>query len=156
MAIEYHLDLGGPMSADTVGEVFAQTAAAQGMLDDDQHRFDRDGAVLRSHQLVSVHASEPSVYLPVVEGLFGFTPAAFVIFRVQAHDDPVEQRQDMIRLVAAVLKALAGNAWLAFGGEISRLVRLDGRVTVSADDDFWLPEVLALLPPHDRATLPNA
>lgn len=155
MATEYGLQLGAPATADEVAAVFARAAAAQRLTEADAARFERPGALLRSGVLVSVSRSSPLPFPHPVEEEFGFVPAVHVLFRFDSSADPLEQRRDMIRLVTAALTAFPGDAMLAFGGETVQVLRRDGRLTISERDDFWIPAVVALLPPHDRASLPN-
>jgi hypothetical protein len=61
----------------------------------------------------------------------------------------------MIGLVTAALTTVAGDAVVRFNGEVVWLLRAGGLLTVSDRDDFWQPDLLALLPPaYTRASLP--
>jgi hypothetical protein len=155
MATEYGFELGGPATADEVAGVFARTAAAHGLTEQDGVRFNRPGADLLSGALVSVSAPSPLPFPHPVETEFGFAPAVHVLFRFLSSRDSREQEQDMIRLVVSVLAAFPGDALLAFAGELVWLLRRGGRLTISKDGDFWIPELMALLPSHDRAHLPT-
>jgi hypothetical protein len=155
MAAEYGLDLGAPMTAEQVGDVLIRTAIADGLIAPDDAKFEVPGSSLRSGLLVVVGPESPLPFPDPVETTFGFLPVVGVLFRFDSDYEPIAQRCDMIRLTAAVLSALPGDAFLAYAGETTRLVRLNGQVTISADDPFWVPEVLGFLPPHDVAVLPN-
>ena len=155
MATEYGLDVGAPMTADGVGAVLARATAALQLAERTENGFDPPGALLRSGLLVSACPSEPAPFPDPVQRTFGFVPTADVVFRFDSLGDPDDQRRDMVALTAAVLAALPGNARLAHGGEITQLLRLDGKLTISREVLFWTPETEALLPPHDRADLPN-
>jgi hypothetical protein len=154
MTADYVLDLGGPMTPHAVRDVLARTAVADGLAASGV-RFEPPGAVLRSGVLVAVGDRRPLPYPHPVEEAFGFTPSAGVLFRPARDTDPEVQVLDMVRLTVALLDALPGDAYLAFEGEITYLVRRAGELTITPDDDFWRPEVAALLPPHHRAPLPN-
>jgi hypothetical protein len=70
--------------------------------------------------------------------------------------DAYDRTEDiMVRLTVAVLATLSGDAYLGFEGEIIHLVRTKGKLTITPDESLWTPETEALLPPHDRAELPN-
>lgn len=61
----------------------------------------------------------------------------------------------MIRLVVAVLDKLPGAALLDFAGETVWLLRRGDRLTINDASDMWTPELLAGLPPYERAPLPD-
>jgi hypothetical protein len=150
MAIEYSLELNGS-DAEQVADLLAHAAA--GSADGDFHG---DGAVLDSGVLVAVSASTPLPFPDPVEQALGVTPAVHVLFRFDKDTDPAAQRTDMVRLVAAVLTAIPGDAVLTFAGEVVWLLRKGGQLTISDRDGFWTPETTALLPGHhDRASLPD-
>ena len=154
MTINHGLDMGAPATADQVGDALAEAAIAQNLVTTGT-RFELPGARLRNGLFIVNVASTPLPFPDPVEEEFGFAPTANVVFHPDQDADPIEQRQDMIRLVVAVLAAVPGDAWLAFEGEITRLVRVAGKLTISMEDGFWVPEVVDLLPAHDRAPLPN-
>lgn len=155
MATEFGFELAGPATAGEVADVYARTGTALGLVEDDEVRFTRPGAELRSGVLVVVTAATPLPFPDPVEKVFGFAPAVNTLFRFDKVADPIEQKKDMLRLVVAVLGVFPGDALLEFAGEISRLVRRHGRFVISDDSDFWIPELVSLLPPHDQAQLPN-
>lgn len=155
MTTTYTLDLGDPMTVQEVDDALAGAAVADGLAEAPDTRFARPGAVLRSDLLVSVSAREPLPFRHAVDEVFGFTPKVGVLFRPSRGGDLVEQRRDMVRLTAAVLATAPGDAYLAFEGEITYLLRRKGHLMITPDESFWTPETEALLPPHDRADLPN-
>jgi hypothetical protein len=154
MATEYGFEMSEPATADKVTGVFTHAAVALG-LTEEEVRFEPPGMRLRSGVLVAITASTPLPFPDPVEEEFGFAPAVGVLFRFLSSRDSLEQEQDMIRLVVAALAALSGDALLDFAGEIVWLLRRGGRLTISKGGDFWIPELVDLLPPHDRARLPN-
>lgn len=135
--------------------VFARTAALHRLVEHDEVRFTRPGAGLRSGVLVVVNSATPLPFRDPVEKVFGFVPAVSTVFRFGKVADPVEQKKDMVCLVVAVLGVFAGDALLEFAGENSRLLRRQGRLVISEDSDFWVPELVSLLPPHEQARLPH-
>ena len=154
MVTEYVFEMGEPATPDEVAGVFARAAVAQGLAEDGV-RFNRPGAVLRSGVLVSVAGSTPLPFPDPVEEEFGFAPAVHVSFRFDRVTDERPQEQDMVRLVVAVLAALSGDALLTYAGELPWLLRRNGRLTISERGDIWTPDLLVLLPAHDRAPLPT-
>jgi len=155
MAIEYGFELGAPATADDVAGVLAHTAAAHGLTEAPGARFDGEGTRLRSGVLVLASASTALPFPDPVEAEFGFAPAVHVLFRFDKFTDPAAQREDMTRLVTALLASVAADAVLMFEGEIVWLLRRNGQLTISERGDFWTPELAALLPQHDRASLPS-
>jgi hypothetical protein len=143
------------MTARAVGGVVARAAAVERQAATPGAPFEPPGTCLRSGLLVVISDRRPLPYPHPVEEAFGFTPAAGVLFRPDRDTDPVVQVLDVVRLTAAVLDALPGDAYLAFEGEITHLLRKGGQLTITADDRLWTPATEALLPPHDRAELPN-
>lgn len=153
MAIEYSFELDGSTDAEQVSRLMADTAAAEGLIG--AAAFGRTGDWLDSGVLVAVSASAELPFPDPVEHL-GFTPQVDVLFRYDKDvEDVMRQRRDMVRLVTAVLNAVRADAVLTFAGEIVLLLRIRGQLTIGNQDDFWTPEIQALLPqPHDRASLP--
>jgi len=155
MATEYGFELGEPATVGQVLETLARTAVACGMSEPDDVGFGGPGAHVRGGMLVSVVESTPQPYVAPVERTFGFASVLNVLFRFDKFGDSAGQRDDMVRLVVAVLADVVGDAVLEFAGENVWLLRREGRLVVDVDGGFWTPELLALLPPHDRAELPD-
>ena len=155
MATEFSFELSEPVTALQLGQVLASTIANTDMAEQPPHwnggRFDQ---YLASWVWVASGASGSLPFPDPLQELFGFTAAARVLFRLEG-DDRLDQKRDMLRLVAAVLDAFPGDAWLAYAGEITYLLRSKGRLTIDMDLEWWPPEVTDLLPPHDVAPLPN-
>ncbi len=135
MALEYGFDLGGPVEVDEVAALFDRT--------------------LSSALLVVVRSATRLPFPDPVEEEYGFAPSVHVLFRLDTFADLAAQRRETVELVAAALTAFSCDALLRFNGEVVWLVRTGGRLTVSDRDDLWRPELLALLPAHERAPLPN-
>jgi hypothetical protein len=150
MAIEYGFELGGPATAGQVAGILADAAAS---LADGEPGG--PSLHLRSGVRVVTTGSTPPPFPDPVEEEFGFAPAVHVLFRFDKFTDPLVQREDMTRLVAALLRALPADAVLTFESEIVWLLRRNGQLTISERGDFWTPDMVALLPQHDRASLPT-
>jgi len=150
MAIEYGFELGGPATADQVAGILAD--AATSLADDEPGG---SGLRLRSGVRVVTTGSTPPPFPDPVEQEFGFAPAVHVLFRFDKFTDPLAQREDMTRLVVALLRSVPTDAVLTFESEIVWLLRRNGQLTISERGDFWTPDMVALLPQHDRASLPN-
>src|SRR5690606_4266207 len=90
---------------------------------------------------------------PVTEEL-GFNPTVDVTFRL-AKDAASPQQDQVVGLVAGLLRRVPGDAVLHYLGEHLWLVRRDGELVVNERPDFWSPERLAMLPtPFRRAHVP--
>ena len=59
----------------------------------------------------------------------------------------------MVRRVGAVLADVDGDALFLFARERTRLARIGGLLTVNTATDFWTPELVDPLPPHELADL---
>jgi hypothetical protein len=91
----------------------------------------------------------------VVEQSFGFAPTVRVAFsRGTADHRDLDQQDDIVRLVAALLDALPGDAVLMFlESDEAWLLRRGADLSVSEIDDRWPPHRQALLPrPCRRAS----
>lgn len=153
MAIEYGLELNGA-DADRVSGLLARVAIMT-RLASRELNISGSSAVLDSGVLVAASATTPLPFPDPIEQELGVTSTVHVLFRFAKDTDPAKQRQDMVRLVSAVLREIEGDVVLTFAGEIVWLLRKDGQLTISDRDDFWTPDILALLPRvYDRANLP--
>ena len=83
----------------------------------------------------------------------GFSPTVDVGFRMDKFTDMSAQKDDMIRLVSTMLDRVPGDAVLHFQYEQVWLLRHNGEVTLSEEDDIWPPQRLAAVhQPYRRAT----
>lgn len=156
MATEYTF-LIGDTDAQQVSDALNHAAKSAGLVGQEWQdlRSDGHGARLTSGLLVAVSTPSPLPFPDPVEEELGFAPTADVLFRYYTHADGPRQRNDMIRLVSAVLNDTVGDAMLAFAGEVLHLLRKDDKLKISDRDDFWTPEIIALLPqPYERAHFP--
>ena len=81
---------------------------------------------------------------PVTTAL-GSAPTVMITFRLNKTGRIPEQQGDMIRLMCVLLSRVPGNAMLHRELETIWLLRRDGEVTVTEQDDIWPPRRLALL-----------
>lgn len=153
MAIEYGLDING-INPERISDLFARAVTAAGLADQELS-FGGSGAVLDSGVLVIVSAASPLPFPDPIEQALGVTPTTDVLFRFDKDTDPARQRHDMVLLASAVMRETPRDVVLLFAGEIVWLVRKNGHLTINDEDEFWIPEVVELLPrPYDRANLP--
>jgi hypothetical protein len=156
MAITYSIEIGSPATTADVSDVLARTIDARQLaMAGHGSRLDGDGTALVGGGLVSAHTRSPLPFPDPKEEVFGFVPVVFVSFRMTHPEFIIEQKHDMVILLAAALAGVDGDAWFGFQGEITYLTRIAGRIAVDTGKDFWTPGLLALLPPHDSAVLEN-
>jgi hypothetical protein len=154
MAIEYTLALGTPLTTAQVAGELHQAAQALGLFDatvtpelllDDvgRSRFDTR---------IQVVDANPRPWNAVIEDL-GFTPTVRVEFRLDKFTDMADQKDDMIRLVSDLLDRVPGDAVLHFQYEQIWLLRRNGELSLSEQEDIWPPQRLAAVhQPYRRAT----
>ncbi|MFC5744530.1 SitI3 family protein [Actinomadura rugatobispora] len=135
MAIDYALELACPEPADRVARVLPQTRLPSGLL-------------------VMAGERSPLPFPDPVEEQFGFTPTVHVLFRLDMLEDGARQRRDMIRLATTILDRFDGPALLTFAGEITWLLRRNGKLMISDRDDFWPPLPPLPPPPPPRTHTP--
>lgn len=150
MAMGYSFKLGPPATVAEVAGAMAGVDVPR-MAEAGEGRFDGDGVYLDSAGFVIAYAATPLPFLDPVEESFGFVPAVTVGFRLNKGWSMRRQDHDFVGLVAAVLTDVEGDAVFVFEGEYVELVRIGGRITVNTAVDFWTPDLLALLPPHELA-----
>jgi hypothetical protein len=156
MAIEYILKLNGA-DAEQVAHLLTHAATVAGLVDKatGTPSFGRTGDWLDSGVLVGAGTVTPPPFPDPIEEELGFTATVSVLFRLTSAADLAKQGHDMVRLVSVLLNELRGDAVLMFAGELVWLLRKGGQLTISNRDDFWRPDLLALLPrPFERASLP--
>ena len=155
MALDYHYELGTPETPRHVAEVLL-AAGHRADLIDRSVTVDQvlQGWTTTHWTWFRVRDGRTAFPWNVVEESFGFAPTVTVAFRLQGDHPTYLQQDDLIRLVAALLEAVPGDAVLMFdASDDAWLLRRDGDLAVSADDDRWPARRLALLPgPYRRAT----
>lgn len=156
MAIEYSFNLNGA-DAEQVSDLLKHAAAAAGLVDQSagEPSFGRTGDWLDSGLLVGAATRSPLPFPDPVAKELGFETTVSVLFRFNSALDVEKQKHDMVRLVSVLLNEIRGDAVLMFAGEVVWLLRKGGQLTISDRDDFWQPDVRALLPQsYERASLP--
>jgi len=156
MAIEYVLELTGA-DVDNVAHLLTRTATNAGLVDQagGEPNVGGTGDWLDSGVFLRAVANPPLPFRDPIEKKLGIAPTTSVLFRFTTADDPVRQTHDMVRLVSVLLTEIRGDAALLFNGDVVWLLRKGGQLTISNEDDFWEPDLQALLPqPFDRASLP--
>lgn len=154
MAIDYDLDCATRSTAAEVAGrllgigrdvgVFDPAVTCEGLT---------EGTVTRLGTWVRVLGHGPChPWHPVVAGL-GFTPTLTVAFRMAKGVEVSDQQDDMLRLIMPLLARVDGDAVLHFQFEQIWLLRRNGELTLSEEDDLWRPRRLALVPgPFRRQT----
>lgn len=85
---------------------------------------------------------------------FGIERAAQVGLQVDATQAFAPQVGDLLVLTTGLLERLAGDAVLHFEYDVVWLLRQDGRLYLSDNDELWRPERLGLVrQPYQRAPL---
>jgi hypothetical protein len=156
MAIDYSFDVNGA-DAEQVAGTLKHAAAAARLVDHEagEPGFGPAGNWLDSGLFVGAAAKAPLPFPDPVAEELGFETTVSVLFRLNSALDVEKQKHDMVRLVAAMLTELRGDAVLMFAGELVSLLRKGGQLTISNRDDFWAPDLRALLPqPYERVSLP--
>ncbi|WP_049571566.1 SitI3 family protein [Streptomyces sp. SBT349] len=147
MSVTYKVALRTPATPRSVMAALLAAAAPSGLV---EPRDARRGT-LRDGGWVDVEAAEPDPPDPVRRA-FGFTPTVEVYVGLAPFGEVGDG--DVVRLVLGLLERVAGDAVLHVHHEEVYLVRRDGRLTVSDDDDLWPPARLAWLPhPRERGPL---
>ena len=101
---------------------------------------------------IQVVDANPRPWNAVIEDL-GFTPTVRVEFRLDKFTDMSDQKDDMIRLVSDLLDRIPGDAVLHFQYEQIWLLRRNGELSLSEQDDIWPSQRLAAVhQPFRRAT----
>ena len=136
----------GHEMAATVSEI----TSARGLIGHGSDSFEGDGRTLTSGVLVQVGPKTPSPFNPVQDD-FGFTPRVLITFRLSNVEDSARQQDDMVRVVAGVLKSIDGDAILHFQYDLVWLLRRHGKIIISDRDTIWSQRRIDLLgQPHER------
>src|SRR5436309_1731532 len=146
MAVSYDLEMATALSPDQVARELLDAARLLGLFDASvtAEQILRDGAVTPLRTWIRIYERRPAAWAPVVTDL-GITPTVAAGFGLYKHDKIPEQQDDMIRLVAALLERIPGDALLS-GMDTIWLLRRNGDLTANEQDDSWPPHRLALLP----------
>ena len=156
MAIEYSLVLGTEESGQLVAEVLRDAGCSADLWATTSATVNDvlSGCATSRGTWIRVIERTPLPPYNPEEDSFGFTPSVFVMFRLGHKYDYELQDDDMIRLVAALLDGVPGDAVLYQDTEDEVwLLRRHGELSVRENSDVWPEHRLALLtPPYRRAT----
>ncbi|MFG2436844.1 SitI3 family protein [Streptomyces sp. NPDC048508] len=157
MAIEYDLDCATRLPSIALAERLADAGKKTGVFDaaaSGQAVVNlRVGVLTRLGTWVCVTASGPLHPRHTIVSGLGFTPTVGVGFRLAKGVEVSAQQDDMIQLVAPLLEEVDGDAVLHCQLEAIWLLRRDGELILSGDDDLWRFQRLALVaPPYRRET----
>ncbi|MFI1565565.1 SitI3 family protein [Streptomyces sp. NPDC020490] len=154
MAIEYDLDCATDLSANEVAAHLEEVGKETGVLDASvtAERLVEGAATRRGTWITVVTPRPPQPWHPIVIDL-GFAPTVDVAFRMDKGVEVSDQQDDMIRLVAPLLRRVDGDAVLHFQFEQVWLLRRNGELSLSEEDDLWRPGRLSLMTqPYHRET----
>jgi hypothetical protein len=154
MAIDIDLECATKLSAAEVATRLYEIGRRTGVLDTsvtpEQLEEGTDARLGTWVRVIQKRA--PHSWHPVVADL-GFTPTVIVAFRMAKHVEVSDQQDDMLRLVLPLLEQLDGDAVLHYQFETIWLLRKDGELTLSENDDLWRPHRLPLVTqPYRRET----
>ncbi|MFI5584445.1 SitI3 family protein [Amycolatopsis sp. NPDC051758] len=154
MAISYSLELAARSSSETVASEIRDVATGLGLFDPavTAEKVLEQGAATKNGTWIRVVGTKPRPWNPVSADL-GFTPTVSIAFQLDKERDISEQQDDVIRLVSGLLARVGGDAVLHHQFEEIWLLRRDGVLTVSEQQDIWPPQRLAALSqPFHRQT----
>lgn len=147
MAISYSLAIATPSDARALALSLSQAASALSLLGATTPEAFLDGADLAQGTWVLVAPMNPRPWNPVVADL-GFTPTAWVAFRLTKESSSERQVDDVLRLSVGLLDRVTGDAVLHREYEEILLLRRSGRLTLSERDELWTPERLGAVSPR--------
>jgi len=155
MAISYDLEYATDSPAAEVAAQLAEVGKGIGVFDatvDPELLLD-PGANTRHGTWIRVtEVRPPQSWHPVVADL-GFTPTVSTVFRMAKNVEVSEQQDDMLRLVLALLERIDGDAVLHYQYESIWLLRKNGELSLSGNDDLWRPHRIHLVTqPYRRET----
>ncbi|WP_329133559.1 SitI3 family protein [Streptomyces sp. NBC_01476] len=110
------------------------------------------GAVSERGTWIRVVATRPQPWSPVVTDL-GIMPSVRVAFVFDKEADLSGQEDDVITVVAGLLRQVPGDAVLLFHDETIWLLRRGDDLSLNERNDLWPPRRLAVVSqPYRRAT----
>jgi len=154
MAVEYSLFL--KTSASALDIAMGLARAVSGRLEHDDAPIVKQlldpGVDITDGLWVRILPGMPSQRHPVVTDL-EFTPTVRIAYRMDKFRDLQQQTDTMVRLTAALLAALPGDAALTWDLEQVWLLRRNGDLALNERDDLWTPRRQAFMSlPYRRAT----
>ncbi|PWI17433.1 hypothetical protein DI272_27185 [Streptomyces sp. Act143] len=155
MAISYDLDCATETSTAEVAARLAEIGRGIGVFDATvtPELLVDPGANTRHGTWIRVaRQGTPHPWHPVVADL-GFTPTVSAAFRMAKDTEISDQQDDMLRLVLALLEQIDGDAVLHYQYEAIWLLRKDGELSLSENDDLWRPHRIPFVTrPYRRET----
>lgn len=153
MAIEFTFEISTPMPAAEVSAALTSTAHDFGLLEQQvTPQQVLEGVVATTGTWIRVREQKPEPWQTIPAAL-GFSPTVAVRFRLDKEADIPHQQDVIVRLTAALLRDVPGDAVLHREMETAWLVRKGNDTTLNERDDLWTLERLALIPsPYRRAT----
>ena len=153
MAIEFTFEISTPLSAAEVAATLTSTAQGFELL---EHQVTPQqvlvGVVAGTGTWIRVREQKPEPWQTIPAAL-GFSPTVAVRFRLDKGTDIPHQQDTIIRLTAALLGDIPGDAVLHREMETAWLLRKGDDITLNERDDLWTVERLAMIPPpYRRAT----
>lgn len=148
MAISYSLDIAAPVNVRQIAQEILHAARSLGLID--AHASPDsflDGADLTRGTWVRVTEAKVQAWNPVVTDL-GFTPTAWLVFRLDKEVPLDPQVDDLMRLSVGLLDLVSGDAVLHRDFEDILLLRRSGQLLLNERDDLWTPQRLAAVRPR--------
>lgn len=156
MALDYYLRIATDWSAAGVGRVVRETAESHGMIGS-PNTLDGKGDTIALGMGIWVVASRPASEHST-STMLGLAPSTvvvvFSVYKGGAWEDTEAQEDAMVGIVAGVLAAVPGDAFLDSDYEVLWLVRRGDDLSLHEDDRVWTPRRLAMITqPFRRATI---
>jgi hypothetical protein len=154
MALTFSLDLATPASTVAVSRALHEAAREAELFDTSvtpEQLLDK-GAVTTTGTWTRVIEASPKPWHPIITDL-GFTPTVAVVFRLDKENNIAGQQDDVVRFTSGILTRIAGDAVLHRELETIWLLRRNGEISISEQDDLWPSRRIAALSlPYRRAT----
>ena len=141
MAISYDLECAAESSAADVAARLAEIGRGLGMFDATVTPELLTGPGMNTRHGTWIRVTQersPQPWHPVVADLH-FTPTVSTTFRMAKDAEVSAQQDDMLRLVLVLLEQVDGDAVLHYQYESIWLLRKNGELSLSENDDLWRP-----------------
>ncbi|QIS10349.1 SitI3 family protein [Nocardia arthritidis] len=140
MALEYVFKIATQVSVDEFSDTLIDIANALDILETESSAVALQSDGIRTHlgTWVKVGMATPSRWGDPVAEDFGFSPTLFARFRYGKNSPTSTQGDDLVKIVAGLLGRVPGDALLYLeGSEKLWLLRRDGDLSLSEDEDVW-------------------
>ncbi len=155
MAISYDLEYATESAAGEVAALLAETGKDIGVFDAAVSVELLVGSGVNTWHGTWIRVAQmrtPQAWHPVVADL-GFTPTVSAVFRMAKGVEVSDQQDDMLRLVLPLLEQIDGDAVLHCQYESIWLLRKNGELSLSENDDLWRPHRIPFVTqPYRRET----